>query len=118
MDPTLQATLDAQRAQHAGWRTLVYAVVGSIPRGRVLAYRDVAVILGAPRRPRHVGFALAALEPGQDVPWWRVVRADGSIAFQGDPHRGSTQLQRLQAEGVTFRRDRVLLAVHRWEPWL
>ena len=100
----------------AGWRKQVYAVVRCIPRGRVLGYRDVGVLLGRPRGARQVGYALAALEPGQDVPWWRVIRSDGTIAMQGDPTRGTRQISLLRREGVVVsERGRVDLAVARWE---
>lgn len=61
----------------------VHALVATIPTGRVMTYGLVAEVLGdratgagrAPRGgPRQVGRAMAH---GGDVPWWRVVRADG-----------------------------------------
>jgi alkylated DNA nucleotide flippase Atl1 len=45
------------------------------------------------------------------VPWHRVLRADGSLA----EHLYSEQRQRLLAEGVRFRGDRVELAAFRWD---
>ena len=55
----------------------VLDVVASIPPGRVMSYGQVAAVLGT-RAARRVGRVLA--ESGADVPWWRVVRADGSPA--------------------------------------
>ena len=52
-------------------------LVAAIPPGRVLTYGDVAERLGT-RAPRAVGTTLARF--GGGVPWWRVVRADGSPA--------------------------------------
>ena len=78
--------------------------VRSIPPGRVASYGDVT-----PGAPRHAGRVLSAShEP--DVPWWRVVRADGSLA------KGARQRALLDAEGVPFRGDRVDLAVARLPP--
>ena len=100
----------------AGWQAGVYAVVRCIPAGRVLGYRDVGVLLGRPRSARQVGYALAALQPGQDVPWWRVVRSDGTIAMQGDPSRGMQQIALLRQDGVVVSgRGRIDLVVARWE---
>jgi alkylated DNA nucleotide flippase Atl1 len=45
-----------------------------------------------------------------DLPWWRVVRADGSLA------KGSRQRQLLAAEGVPFRGDRVDMDAARFGP--
>lgn len=53
----------------------VYELVASIPSGRALAYGDVAAMLGS-RAARRVG-ALMARSAG--LPWWRVVRADGTL---------------------------------------
>jgi alkylated DNA nucleotide flippase Atl1 len=47
-----------------------------------------------------------------DVPWFRVVRADGSLA------KGAKQRALLEAEGVPFRGERVDMAAARLEPWL
>ena len=82
----------------------VLARVRSIPPGRVAAYG--AVTPGAPRRAGAV--LSASLEP--DVPWHRVVRADGSLA------KGERQRARLEAEGVPFRGDRVDLRAVRMAP--
>ena len=100
-----------------GWRARVYEVVRAIPRGKVLGYGHVAAMLDAPRKARHVGYALAALDPGDDVPWWRVLRSSGHIAFRGDPVRGPLQRRLLEGEGVVFKGERVPMETHRWEPW-
>jgi alkylated DNA nucleotide flippase Atl1 len=69
--------------------------VRAIPAGCVATYGDVS-----PGAPRFAGSVLfGAVEP--DLPWWRVVRADGSLA------KGARQRRRLVAEGVPFRGERV-----------
>ena len=69
--------------------------VRSIPEGFVSSYGDVS-----PGAPRFAGTVLfQAEEP--DLPWWRVVRADGSLA------KGDRQRALLRAEGVPFRGARV-----------
>ncbi|WP_394827279.1 MGMT family protein [Pendulispora albinea] len=74
-------------------RTL--ALVKAIPAGRVLSYGDIAAQTGA-TTPRDVGDVLQ--HHGDDVPWWRVVRIDGSCA----PHLQSRQLDLLRKEGTPF----------------
>lgn len=54
----------------------VLGVVEDIPPGRVMSYGDVAGALGW-RGARHVGRIMAHW--GGEVPWWRVVRADGTL---------------------------------------
>jgi methylated-DNA-protein-cysteine methyltransferase-like protein len=76
----------------------VLARVRAIPEGSVATYGDVS-----PGAPRFAGSVLfGSTEP--DLPWWRVVRADGTLA------KGREQRERLRAEGVGFRGERVDLA--------
>ena len=59
---------------------LVLSCVEGIPRGRVMAYGDVAEVVGrvfGGGGPRQVAAVMA--REGAAVPWWRVVRADGSL---------------------------------------
>jgi methylated-DNA-protein-cysteine methyltransferase related protein len=86
----------------------ILACVESIPAGRVMTYGDVAEFVGA-SSPRIVGRVLA-MDDGS-VPWHRVLRANGSLA----EHLYTEQRQRLLAEGVRFKRDRVDLANFRWD---
>lgn len=53
----------------------VLDLVERVPRGRVTTYGSVAEAVGG--GPRQVGNVLA--RHGAGVPWWRVVRADGSL---------------------------------------
>jgi methylated-DNA-protein-cysteine methyltransferase-like protein len=99
-----------------GFRDAVYALVGCIPHGKALGYGGVASLIGRPGAARQVGYALAALPPGTEVPWWRVTRSDGSIALAGDPNRGPAQVARLQAEGIAIVEHRFDMDRHKWVP--
>jgi alkylated DNA nucleotide flippase Atl1 len=57
------------------WVEEVLAVVESIPPGKVLAYGDIAELLGS-GGPRSVGRVMS--QHGGGVPWWRVIKAVGS----------------------------------------
>lgn len=70
---------------------LVLAAIRRIPEGCVSTYGDVS-----PGSPRFAGFVLSIVV-GEPVPWWRVVRADGSLA------KGERQRALLREEGVPFR---------------
>jgi methylated-DNA-protein-cysteine methyltransferase related protein len=72
--------------------------IRDIPPGFVRTYGDVS-----PGAPRFAGTVLSETDD-PDVPWQRVVRADGSLA------KGARQRALLDAEGVPFRGDRVDLA--------
>lgn len=85
----------------------VLDVVDQIPPGQVLAYSDVAALLGE-GGARAVGTVMARF--GSGVPWHRVVRADGTPAAG---HEGEA-LQRLRSEGTPMRGSRVDMALARW----
>jgi len=77
--------------------------VRAIPPGWVRTYGDLS-----PGAPRLAGAALRGCD--EDVPWWRVVRADGSLAI------GARQRALLEDEGVPFRGERVDLRAARLDP--
>jgi methylated-DNA-protein-cysteine methyltransferase related protein len=79
----------------------ILELVRAIPAGFVQTYGDID-----PHAPRLVGHVLATTP--LDVPWHRVVRADGSIT------QGKKQRERLRKEGVPLLGDRVDLRVARW----
>ncbi|CAB4990866.1 unannotated protein [freshwater metagenome] len=85
----------------------VLDVVASIPPGRVLAYSDVAAMLGE-GGPRAVGTVMARF--GSGVAWHRVVRADGRPAAGHEDEA----LRRFVAEGTPLRGVRVDMARARW----
>jgi methylated-DNA-protein-cysteine methyltransferase related protein len=69
--------------------------VRSVPEGHVTTYGDLS-----PGAPRFAGTVLSECHD-PDVPWQRIVRADGSLA------QGERQRRLLEAEGVPFRGERV-----------
>jgi methylated-DNA-protein-cysteine methyltransferase related protein len=75
--------------------------IRAVPAGFVTTYGDVC-----PGAPRFAGQVLSRCDD-PDVPWQRVVRADGSLA------KGARQRQLLDAEGIPFRGEHVDLAVVR-----
>jgi methylated-DNA-protein-cysteine methyltransferase-like protein len=87
----------------------VLARIRATPPGFVRAYGDVS-----PGAPRFAGTVLSAAED-PDLPWHRIVRADGSLA------KGARQRALLEAEDVQFRGGRVDMRLARlpddgWAP--
>ncbi|MFZ6021434.1 MAG: MGMT family protein [Chloroflexota bacterium] len=78
----------------------IYEIVRQIPPGRVASYGQIARMVGGGVGPRQVGYALAALKAGTDVPWQRVINAKGRISLPGIG--GAIQRQLLLEEGVQF----------------
>ena len=87
----------------------VRELIAGVPAGTVATYGDIATLAGAPS-PRMVGAILA--EDGHDLPWHRILRANGTPA----PHLVHEQLERLRAEGVLADGQRVDLRKYRWRP--
>jgi methylated-DNA-protein-cysteine methyltransferase related protein len=77
---------------------MVLARVREIPPGFVRAYSDLD-----PGAPRFAGAVLSATT--EEVPWHRVVRADGSLP------KGARQRALLDAEGVPFYGNRVNMKI-------
>ena len=94
----------AERIVTEGFHGRVYARVREVPEGFVVTYGDIAAALGSVRVARHVGWALAAIDPERHgpVPWHRVINAKGRISHRGDVGRAEEQRRRLEAEGVVF----------------
>lgn len=88
-----------------GFFERVYALVRRVPPGRVTTYGDVAAALGLRSIARKVGHALAALREGHDVPWHRVVNAQGRISRPEETAQGRAQRRLLEMEGVRVDRS-------------
>jgi methylated-DNA-protein-cysteine methyltransferase related protein len=80
---------------------LVLERIRQTPEGFVRAYGDVS-----PGAPRFAGTVLSG-NHDPDLPWWRIVRADGSLA------KGARQRALLDAEAVPFRGERVDMRIAR-----
>jgi alkylated DNA nucleotide flippase Atl1 len=88
----------------------VLSLVETVPAGRVTTYGAVADALGS-RGPRSVGRVMSTY--GGSVPWWRVVRSDGSLP---PSHDEEARLHYLE-EGTPFRSTgRVDMARAAWWP--
>lgn len=90
-----------ERVVGPGFFGRVYDVVERIPPGRVCSYGDVAAALGLRSVARKVGHALAGLPPDRgEVPWHRVVNAQGRISRPLDSDSGARQARLLEEEGI------------------
>lgn len=81
----------------------IYAQVGQIPPGYVSTYGRIAKRVGTTART--VGFAMAALRRGSDVPWQRVINAQGMISARSDAEGDNLQRLLLEGEGINFNRN-------------
>lgn len=75
------------------------ALIRSIPRGRVASYSAIAHAAGIPNGARQVARLLHSRAASQDLPWFRVVKKDGSIALpRGEGFEEQRSL--LKREGI------------------
>lgn len=104
-----------------GFKLQVWQIVRQIPPGKVATYGQIASLIPTPPGmspqdfrafgARWVGGAMAACP--DDVPWQRVINAQGKISLRGGGEEHQRQL--LEAEGVIFDvRNRVDLKQYSW----
>ena len=78
----------------------IYDLVRQVPKGFVTTYGEIGRQVGCSART--VGFAMAALPQGHDVPWQRVINSQGKVSPRTDGDGHLVQKILLEAEGVTF----------------
>lgn len=94
----------------------IWQVVAAIPRGNVASYGQVAAMAGLGRQARFVGRALGKLPAGHSIPWYRVIRSNGEIAFPEGTETRRLQTELLRIEGVTVVKGRIKMREFQWQP--
>lgn len=84
----------------------ILAAIRAVPRGQVAGYGHIAQRAGLPGRARLVARILSE-NPDPHLPWHRILRSDGRIAFPPGSMESREQAQRLRAEGVQVENGRV-----------
>ncbi len=84
----------------------ILAAIREVPRGAVAGYGQIARRAGLPGRARMVARLLSGNDD-PDLPWHRILRSDGRIAFPPGSVGYREQVRRLRAEGVPVERGRV-----------
>ena len=92
----------------------IWDVIEQIPIGKVATYGQIARIAGMGAHARIVGYALNNLPPSSNVPWHRVINAQGKISLSRAD--GGYQLQKslLEQENIIFQDDKIDLTKYRW----
>ena len=94
----------------------IYTMVRRIPPGKVTTYGRIAELVGG-CSARMVGYAMAALKRTSlpDVPWQRVINAQGKISIHGDGFGNAMQRTLLEQECIAFDdNDRVDFSMFGW----
>ena len=103
--------MDNQQKYQRIWKT-----VQAIPPGKVASYGQIADLAGLPGRARLVGKCLGYVPEGMQVPWYRVLRSNGQLAFAKGSDTAKTQTGLLQQENVVVLNNRVKLKAFQWQP--
>jgi methylated-DNA-protein-cysteine methyltransferase-like protein len=94
----------------------IYDVVRRVPVGKVATYGQIAKIVGR-CTARMVGYSMAALPYGTDVPWQRIINHKGEISLRSRGDGALRQRRLLQKEGIRFdSKGRMNLKKVRWQP--
>lgn len=105
-ETTMRDEIAADEASDIRAQRIIEAVA-AIPKGRVASYGAIAARAGYPGRARLIGKVLGDAPNRPDLPWHRVLRADGRIGIPAGTRGFREQCKRLKAEGVTVKDGRV-----------
>ena len=93
----------------------IWQIVAAIPRGRVASYGQIARLAGYPAHARFVGTTLKQLPKDTSLPWYRVMRSNGELAFPHASTAWKRQHALLVAEQVAFKNQRVAMRQFQWD---
>jgi methylated-DNA-protein-cysteine methyltransferase related protein len=93
----------------------VLKAVNMVPKGKVVSYGQVALMVGIPRAAIQVGWVLH--QSGDKVPWWRVINKKGHISTTCLEHDANMQKLLLEKEGVRVSETlEVDMSIYRFNP--
>ena len=93
----------------------ILEVVALIPYGKVASYGQIAQLAGLPKHARLVGYVLKHLDRESDLPWHRVINAQGKISTSRLNARGENiQQMKLLEEDVVVVAGKVSLKKYQW----
>lgn len=99
--------LNRPKKPNREWAKNVWKVVCDIPPGHVLTYGEVARLSGMPRYARRVSQAMRWAPRNLQLPWHRVINAQGKISFPPNSSGWRRQKELLEGEGVVLLNGRI-----------
>ena len=94
----------------------IWKTIAAIPSGRVASYGQIGELAGFARGARLVVRALRYAPGAMNLPWHRVLNAQGKIAIPASSPSHKEQARRLASEDVPFISGRVDMSRYRWQP--
>lgn len=91
-------------------REAIFTALAQIPAGRVITYGNLAKLAGMPNGARLAGRLMCELPEGTQLPWHRVINAQGKLSMPVDSDGYREQYRRLASEGIVLVNGRINLA--------
>ena len=93
-------------------REAFYLALMSVPAGKVITYGQLAALAGLPGAARLAGTVLCVLPEQTELPWHRVINAQGRISLPENSSGYQEQKKRLEAEGVILTNNKINLRIY------
>lgn len=90
----------------------IYLALAQIPKGKVTTYGKLAKLAGIANGARLVGRLMCELPEGSQLPWHRVINAQGKISLAIDSASYREQKRRLIDEGIEFVNEKIKLSIY------
>ncbi|MCF7926215.1 MAG: MGMT family protein [Candidatus Izimaplasma sp.] len=91
----------------------VLDIIQSIPYGNVMTYGQIAAVAGNLHGARQVSRILHSMSDKYNLPWHRVINAQGKISLKGE--YGHLQKRLLEQEGIVFKNHKINLREYRFK---
>lgn len=90
----------------------IYLALMTIPAGNVITYGQLASLAGLPGAARLAGTVLCGLPEKTELPWHRVINAQGKISLPIGSASYKEQMRRLKAEGIEMVNEKINLRIY------
>ncbi len=97
-------------------REAIYLALAQIPKGKVITYGNLAKLAGMPNGARLAGRLMCELPDGSNLPWHRVINAQGKLSMPVDSAGYREQIRRLEKDGIAFEMGKIKLSIYGYNP--
>jgi methylated-DNA-protein-cysteine methyltransferase-like protein len=94
----------------------IYLALAQIPKGKVITYGNLAKLAGMPNGARLAGRLMCELPDQSNLPWHRVINAQGRLSLPVGSEGYREQLQRLQKDGIDINNGKIKLSIYGYNP--
>ncbi len=94
----------------------IYLALAQIPEGKVITYGNLAKLAGMPNGARLAGRLMCELPDKSNLPWHRVINAQGRLSLPLGSESYREQKSRLNSEGIEFVNEKIKLSIYGYNP--